>query len=260
MQSNTLNRTGKSVTLLRIACMAIISVSAFKCRSNSRIENKSGFAVVELFTSEGCEYCPPAHEVLARIQKDNPGKEIYVLAYHVHFWDREKWKDKFSNREFSRRQIQYAESLNVPQIYAPQVVVNGKKEFTGTDESNIRTFIDQLLMRRSKVNLSIQGSQDKDKLLLNYQVTGGSNTGYLQVAIVQKKSNGRVEEGKHTGHLFSHVQTVRGFHSEPLTTGGKGSATVKLPQGFNWKDWEVIALIQDVENTGQILTATRVRL
>ena len=138
--------------------------------------------------------------------------------------------------------------------------MNGKKEFTGTDESNIRTFIDQLLMRRSKVNLSIQGSQDKDKLLLNFQVTGTSNKSYLQVAIVQKNSNGRVEEGKQAGHLFSHVQTVRGFHSEPLTDDGKGSATVKLPPGFNWKEWEVIAFIQDVENTGDILTATRVRL
>jgi hypothetical protein len=260
MENNNRIFTSKSVQFLLVACIIVISIPSLQCRSKNRLDNKNGFAVVELFTSEGCEYCPPAHDILGKIQKDNPTKQIYTLAYHVDFWDREKWKDRFSNAEFSRRQLRYAESLNVPVVYAPQIVVNGKKEFTGTDESKIRDFIDQLLMRRSKSDLSIRGTQDKDKLILDFQVSGGSDSSYLQVAIVKKFSNGKVEEGKHIGHLFTHVQTVQGFHSEQLSKAGKGSTTIKLPQGFNSEEWEVIAMVQDLENNGEISTAARVRL
>ncbi|WP_431210930.1 DUF1223 domain-containing protein [Puia sp. P3] len=48
-----------------------------------------GFAVIELFTSEGCSSCPAADELVADIQKENPEKQIYVLAFHVDYWDRQ---------------------------------------------------------------------------------------------------------------------------------------------------------------------------
>ena len=221
-------------------------------------EVPKGFAVVELFTSEGCEHCPPAHDLVARIQQEHPNKEVYVLAYHVDFWDNKRWKDKFSNAAFSRRQISYANWLNVPQVYAPQIVVNGKSEFGGTAASNIRSSIAEVLAKPSKANLSIQSNQVGDKLILNYQVSGVSKDRRLLIAIVQKSSKGQVEEGKDKGHQFRHFQTVRGLHTESLTNNGKGSTTIRLPEGFNSSEWEVIAMIQDIDKTGEISTATRV--
>ena len=249
-----------SIPLLLLTCIVGIGVVFLEYRSKRKIENNKGFAVVELFTSEGCEYCPPAHELLAKIQKDNSTKQIYALAYHVDFWDREKWKDEFSNAEYSRRQVRYAEWLNVPVIYAPQIVVNGKKEFLGTDELKIRNLINELLIITPKARLSIDATQAHDKLIVNYRVEGGSENSQLQIAIVKRSSNGKVEKGKDLGHLFTHVQTVRGFHSETVAKDGKGSTSVTLPQGFNSEEWEVIAMIQDLKKNGEISTATRVSL
>lgn len=266
MENNNRLFSGTSFTILLVTCIVAISVASLQYgskktaeRQNSK-EDRKGFAVVELFTSEGCAYCPPAHELLAKIQRDNPDKKIYALAYHVDFWDNNKWKDRFSNAQHSKRQLSYARWLNVPSVYAPQVVVNGKGEFAGTDESKIQGFIKETLIKPSKAVLSIQGTQDEGKLVLNYQVGGGLENSHLQVAIVKKSSDGTVEEGKDKGHLFTHVQTVRGFHSSSLAKDGKGISVIKLPEGFNSKDWEVIAMIQNLDNTGEILAATRVNL
>jgi hypothetical protein len=72
-----------------------------------------GFAVVELFTSEGCSSCPPADKLLAKIQEENAGKPVYILAFHVDYWNHQGWRDVFSEKEFTKRQYQYASWLNL---------------------------------------------------------------------------------------------------------------------------------------------------
>jgi hypothetical protein len=100
-----------------------------------------GFAVIELFTSEGCSSCPPADELVARVEKESGGKPIYILAYHGDYWNRLGWRDAFSSLEYSARQNQYAEWLNFSSVYNPQIVVNGPMEFVGSEEGNLRNGI-----------------------------------------------------------------------------------------------------------------------
>ncbi len=94
-------------------------------------EDTKGFALLELFTSEGCSSCPAADALLAKIQQEAQGKPIYVLAYHVDYWDRLGWKDIFSNRDFTRRQNEYGGWMNLNSVYTPQVVINGSNEAVG---------------------------------------------------------------------------------------------------------------------------------
>jgi hypothetical protein len=46
-----------------------------------------GFAVVELFTSQGCSSCPPADKVLGKLIADAEAKKrpVYCLAFHVDY-------------------------------------------------------------------------------------------------------------------------------------------------------------------------------
>ena len=70
-------------------------------------DNK-GFSVVELFTSEGCSSCPSADNVVAKIQQEDTHLPVYILAYHVDYWDRLGWRDRFSAQEYTARQSRYA--------------------------------------------------------------------------------------------------------------------------------------------------------
>lgn len=103
-----------------------------KFPDKSNLENKGeGFAVVELFTSEGCSSCPPADELLADIQKETKGKNVFLLAFHVDYWDRLGWKDRFSKEQNTDRQRQYKQWLGLNVMYTPQFVINGSSEFAG---------------------------------------------------------------------------------------------------------------------------------
>src|SRR5271155_1276675 len=72
----------------------------------------NGFAVVELFTSEGCSSCPPADDLIARVQQEDKDLPVYILAFHVDYWNRLGWKDAFSDAAYSDRQRRYAAWLN----------------------------------------------------------------------------------------------------------------------------------------------------
>jgi hypothetical protein len=91
--------------------------------------------LVELFTSEGCSSCPPADTLLTRLaaEKIVGGAQVVTLAFHVDYWDRLGWKDRFSSAAFTERQNRYAAAWKTDRIYTPQAVVDGRVEFVGTD-------------------------------------------------------------------------------------------------------------------------------
>lgn len=78
--------------------------------------------VVELYTSEGCNSCPPADKWLSSL-KDQPG--VVSLAFHVDYWDRLGWKDRFADPAYTTRQNDVSARGGAKFIYTPQIVVDG---------------------------------------------------------------------------------------------------------------------------------------
>src|SRR5262245_32430137 len=93
----------------------------------TNLSEKAVPVIVELFTSEGCSSCPPADEVLARLERTQPisGAMIVPLAFHVDYWDDLGWPDPFASASFTSRQGTYAVH---GRMYTPQAVVDGRTE------------------------------------------------------------------------------------------------------------------------------------
>jgi len=72
-----------------------------------------------------------------------PGAQIVVLSEHVDYWNHIGWADPYSSPAFSARQQQYARRFRTQGPYTPQMVVDGRSEFVGSDaraaESAIRS-------------------------------------------------------------------------------------------------------------------------
>jgi hypothetical protein len=81
--------------------------------------------VVELYTSEGCNSCPPADKWLSRLKAD---PDLVGLAFHVDYWDRLGWKDRFASPAYTQRQAQQRSSNGARFSYTPQVVVDGRDQ------------------------------------------------------------------------------------------------------------------------------------
>lgn len=79
-------------------------------------------SVIELFTSQGCSSCPPANKFAAKLAEDD---NKLVLTYGVTYWDYLGWKDTFGDPKFTARQREYGVVLGTPNIYTPQLVLNG---------------------------------------------------------------------------------------------------------------------------------------
>lgn len=250
-------KTNIIASLFFTICLTI-SAMAFNAKTTAQDGSdqtvNKGFAVVELFTSEGCSSCPPADKLLAKIQEENAGKPVYLLAFHVDYWNHQGWRDVFSERDFTKRQYQYASWLNLETVYTPQVVVNGKHELIGSQEETLKRALSIELHAAAPANLNAEAQIDAGKLKLTYQTAHAGTQTVLQVALVQKLAHTMVKRGENAGRMLPHVQIVRQIRAYPATASG--AIAVTLPAAFNAQEWEVIAFLQNTQ-TGAITAATR---
>lgn len=107
-----------------------ICVSAVHAAQCSATSGPNTAALVELYTSEGCNSCPPADRWLSSLGiAGKPGK-VVPLALHVDYWDYIGWKDPYAKREFSLRQRKLSQLQRMALVYTPQVLLQGR-DFRG---------------------------------------------------------------------------------------------------------------------------------
>ena len=84
--------------------------------------------LIELYTSEGCSSCPPAEQWLGELRA-RPGlwRDFVPVAFHVNYWDRLGWTDRFSSREFTGRQYALAAAWRSESVYTPCFALNGRE-------------------------------------------------------------------------------------------------------------------------------------
>lgn len=243
------------LTSVLLLLTLVISITAFGQSSTNKTAKK-GFAVLELFTSEGCSSCPPADDLMGKIQKEYEDKPVYVLSYHVDYWDDLGWKDLFSNADYTKRQYDYARWLKKEPIYTPQLIINGKVDYIGTKETAIKGGIAKALSKPAEVNLDFSAQRVKYGAVINYKVYGNSKSTRLVLVLVQKSAKSSVKRGENEGKLLSHYQIVRNLIFQKLAVDEKGTLNVYFPKNFDSRNGEIIGFIQD-NSTGAILGAAK---
>jgi hypothetical protein len=220
----------------------------------------TSFAVVELFTSEGCSSCPPADEVLAELADDakKNGRRVFPMEFHVDYWNYLGWKDPFSLSASSKRQEQYGTALHVNQSYTPQMIVNGTTEFIGSDRRQARKAIGDALALTAQASAVLRINVDGERKKIGYQVSGAPKDAVLCIAVVESGLISQVHRGENVGRTLSHANVVRKFVTLPLD---KPTGNVELESEFSSskRDLQVIAFLQD-RRTMAIFGATSVHL
>jgi len=224
--------------LVVLACTALPALAMGPKKTTAPA---TGMAVVELFTSEGCSSCPPADEALAAVAKIYTG-HVYVLAYHVDYWDRLGWKDAFSNAAWTDRQSHYATLFNLTSIYTPQAVVNGKTQFTGSDRGRLDATIDNELKLSPAAAPALEAKTGAGNSITVSCNTAALPGKLLNIALVQRNAETQVKKGENEGKHLYHVNIVRDLKTMPAAAT---SVSFRLPSGLAAADCLIIAFIQD---------------
>ncbi|WP_159467032.1 thioredoxin family protein [Dyadobacter sp. 3J3] len=219
-----------------------------------------GFAVLELFTSEGCSSCPSADALVGKIQKEYKDKPVYILSFHVDYWNRLGWRDVFSDPAFTKRQQQYASIMKLPSVYTPQAIVDGNTEFVGSQEATMRKAIAEGLNSNTTTQIVFENIKaGKEQISLDYHIDGDLSNASLVLALVQKTAESKVRAGENAGRILSHVQIARRIQNIVINEKNTGKAFINVPDNLKNIDLEVIGFLQNTEN-GKITAANRAAL
>jgi len=208
------------------------------------IKGQDGFALIELFTSEGCSSCPAADEALEETQKMYSDKDVLIVGYHVDYWDKLGWKDIFSDASFTQRQEYYSNIFHLNSIYTPQVVVNGRKEFIGSNKSKLVSSIEEQLNERSAVSIKLNVVQyTEGKIDVHYSAEGvDAKKEQAILVLVQKMATNEIKKGENNGRTLHHINIVRNIFYLPLK---EKTTNFRLPAGLQKEDVFVAGFIQD---------------
>jgi hypothetical protein len=215
--------------------------------------------LVELFTSEGCSSCPPADALLTRLDKDQPvpGAEVIALSEHVDYWNRLGWSDPYSLSDFSERQSQYSNVLNIDDVYTPQMIIDGRVQFVGSNDAEARRAIADAA-RNAKtgvtVSLASENAQGRTVTLairvdsLSTLVKSGDAD--VMLAITESGLRSNVTRGENAGRILNHIAVVRRLSSIGTIHSQKDLAFTAEPvvqMGKTWKreNLKAVAFIQE---------------
>jgi hypothetical protein len=275
---------GVALTMKRLSCLLLPLTLVFilAAISQGRIPQQTVGAasaagvrvpvVLELFTSEGCSNCPPADALLAKLEERQPiaGVEIIALEEHVDYWDRQGWVDPFSSGQWTQRQQAYAFGFGDHGIYTPELVVNGRSGFVGSNErSAYRAVAGAVAESRTDISVSLLKSEKNDHQQLKVAVgklQGAQQDDIAEIwlAITETALHSAVIGGENSGRDLHHAAVVRWLHKAgtadrdavPSFTGESG---LKLDSAWKRANLRLVAFVQE-KRSRHILGATSARL
>jgi len=191
--------------------------------------------VVELFTSQGCSSCPPAETLVSNLAKA-PGN-VVPLAYHVDYWDHLGWRDPFSARAWTQRQMMYVRSMGLNSAYTPQMVVGGTWQFVGSNDVALRHAIAAASRRAPVGSVTVHAARAPAAITATVEANVPPGTDVM-LAVFEKGVTVHIGAGENGGSTQTDDAIVRKLM--PVSPG-----TVTIPVDPSWKHLGVVVFLQD---------------
>jgi len=216
-------------------------------------------ALVELYTSEGCNSCPPADRALSGLADKYPGSTVIPMALHVDYWDYIGWRDPFAQADFGERQRWLAGVGGRRQVYTPQFFAGGVE--VGPSAGGLAGVIRRIQSMPARARVSLQTRLRAGGFDLDVGVSdAAAKSSILQVAILESRLMSRVSAGENRGEHFVHDRVVRQWLPPVKVVDGRATMNVPVSIKPAWQTdrLAVVAFVQDPA-TGEVLQAVQAR-
>jgi len=243
-----------------LTCINVPVSEAAACRLQSPEHRVS---IVELYTSEGCNSCPPADRWFSGLPKQGVSPDMAVLlAFHVDYWNRLGWSDRFSQASFTGRQREVASRASRGVVYTPQLVLDGQDLRHGYSTDQLRTQLAAINAEKApaRIQANVFSSAKEVRISGGIEVFSPASGKGAQVWIASFENglSSRVTAGENAGKRLEHDYVVREL-AGPFSIGADGRAqlehTIKLQSDWN-AERSGIAIFIERRDTGEVLEAT----
>jgi len=223
------------------------------------MEKPKPFAVVELFTAEGCSSCPVADDLLKEMTEilRKEGKEVIGLSFHVTYWNKQGWEDPYSQEIFTERQKKYVQRISPEQLYTPQAVVNGEKEFIGSNPMAFRNEVTEAVSKAPAIEIVASAQKDNDNLVVAYKSNKIQSNTVINIALVETHVKHFIPRGENKNLTLKHYNIVRTFTTSALKSNE--SIVLSWPDGLVAGNSSVILYAQHSKSL-KIVGATEVSI
>jgi hypothetical protein len=223
--------------------------------------------LVELFTSEGCSSCPPADDLLGKLNGTvaPSGQQIVVLSEHVTYWNRLGWSDPFSQPFFTDRQTNYSDKFGTDEVYTPEVVVNGARDANGSDRNAVLQAVklEGLPLALDLHVLSLH--PNNGRLTVVFTAEGKVPTAGAEVyaVLVSDSETRHVTGGENTGRTLMHVSVARSVGKSVVLRAGEQtmvSLPLPPPEKIQPESPRRLILIAQLPGQGRVIGLTSQKL
>ena len=250
---------------LGAALVAVAALAAFAAApaAGETCRAKSGprmVALVELYTSEGCNSCPPADRWLSStIPAQANGGGPIALAFHVDYWDRLGWKDRFATPAWTERQYAMAHANRSRLVYTPQVLVQGH-DFPDWHSNASAAALAAIAAKPALAQIAIEAQPQRGaiavKATASVPASSERKNTALFVALADSRLVSEVKAGENAGVRLTHDHVVRALRGGiPVNASGDASGDVafQIPAESGVAT-TVVAFVQNTQN-GDVLQA-----
>ena len=235
----------------KILIMCLWAAAALSLPASAQAGDRS-LTVVELFTSQGCNSCPPADRLMGELVRRD---DVLGLSFHVDYWDYIGWRDTFALPESSTRQRNYVGRAGGRYAYTPQIVVAGQDHVVGSRSSAVESAI---AADRAKMMVDIGLEPMGDgRFHVNLKPTRLKETAWIWVVMFDSRHDVEIRRGENAGKTLSYFNVVR--HIERIAVwDGQAPLTVPVDVTNAWDNGrDGCAIIVQAGGFGPILGAAR---
>ena len=183
--------------------------------------------VIELFTSQGCDSCPPADALL---EKYIARGDVIALSFPVDYWDYLGWRDTLASPKYSNRQRAYARARLDGEVYTPQVVVNGVAHVVGSNMGAIEQAMAETQRSLNKYQVPLKVWAEGNELIIEAGATPGGQrvSGTIWLALIKKEASVAIKRGENRGKRITYHNVVRDL--SPIGKYSGKPVTLTLPK------------------------------
>lgn len=235
-----------------LACGALlVSPGAFAADCSAQ-SGERRIPVLELYTSEGCDSCPPTDRWVSELPARGYGFDrVVVLSYHVDYWDRLGWPDRYAQARFSERQRAANSRNGARVIYTPQLMLSGKDYRRGMSGDDLTKQLVQLATPAT-AKIRVSASTGPGSAAVNVATEASPGDAQVWLAIFENGLATDVRAGENRGKRLQHDFVVRDL-AGPFRVGAV-SHTFALDRGWNRAKLGIAAFVSHAR-TGETLQA-----